>query len=380
MTQITGDINKREIPLAKPTFTKEMEKAAVDALRNEHFVGGESVYRFEEEFAEYIGVDFAVSMSSGTAALQIALLASGVTRRQSVITTPASFVATSNAILHANAKPVFADIDMRTYTIDPERVQATIGKETKAIIPVHLYGYPAEMNVITELANKHGLLVIEDACQGHGAAYEGRKAGALGDIGCFSFYPTKNMTVGGDGGMLVTNNERIAKNAAKLRDCGRKSRYVHDVIGYTARLNTANAAIGRVQLKHLDEWNARRTRNAEIYDGLLSDIDEVVLPPRGNSRIHPAYHLYVIRTRNRDGLKSWLESRGVQCGVNYGLPIHLQPAYIEMFGFSKGAYPKSEKLCRTCLSLPMYPDLSVDDLGFVCEKAHDFFKSKRKEG
>ena len=176
--------------------------------------------------------------------------------------------------------------------------------------------------------------------------------------------------------MLVTNDEKVANKAAKLRDCGRKSKYVHDLVGYTARLNTVNAAIGRVQLKHLDEWNEKRRVNAQIYDRLLSDLDELILPPKGDNETRPVYHLYVIRTKRRGSLKEWLESNGIQCGIHYTLPIHLQPVYKEMFGFEEGMYPRSEELCRTCLSIPMYPDLAVSEIDFVSEKIHEFFATK----
>lgn len=373
--------NTREarIPLAKPIFSKEMEKAAVNALLNERFVLGESVYKFEEEFARYCGVDYAVSTSSGTDALQIALTALGITRGQQVMTSPASFIASSNVVLHVGATPIFADIDLETYTIDPEQVKKAINRRTRAVIPVHLYGYPADMDSINEIADKHGLYVVEDACQAHGAFYKGRKVGTLGDVACFSFYSSKNMTVAGDGGMLVTDDEKVSGKAARLRDCGRKSKYVHDLVGFTARLNTVNAAIGRVQLRHLDEWNEKRRKNAQIYDRLLSDLGELILPPKGDGETRPVYHLYVIRTRHRDGLKEWLESDGIQCGIHYVLPIHLQPVYKEMFGFEEGAYPRSEKLCRTCLSLPMYPDLTLSEVKFISDKVHSFFEEMKGE-
>lgn len=369
-----GAAPKPKIPLARPVFTKEMEDAAVKTLWNEHFVGGESVHKFEEEFAEYCGTDYAVSMNSGTDALQIALEALGVGRKQEVITTPASFVATSNVAVQVGAIPVFADIDLKTYTLAPEKVKQALTRRTKAVILVHLYGYPADIDSINEALSGQRISVVEDACQAHGATYKGRKTGNLGDVACFSFYPSKNMTVGGDGGMLTTNEKRVAAKAAKLRNCGRRSKYIHDLIGYTARLNTVNAAIGRVQLKYLDEWNEKRIQNAETYDRLLSDVEHLVLPPKGNGRIRPVYHLYTLRTRSRDKLAEWLESNGIQCGINYELPIHLQPIYKKMFGFKRGMYPASEELCKTCLSIPMYPDLSRDEINFISETIHSFFE------
>ncbi len=333
-----------KIPLTRPSFTKEMEKAAVDALWNEHFVSGESVAKFEEEFARYCGVDCAVSTSSGTAALSIALTALSVKNGASVITTPASFVATANAILHSGGTPQFADIDLQTYNIDPGRVKAAFETRTRAVIPVHLYGFPADVDPVKEVAEKKGSTVVEDACQAHGAIYKGRRVGSLGDVGCFSFYPSKNMTVAGDGGMLVTNDAKVADKAARLRDCGRQSKYVHDMVGYTARLNTVNAAIGRVQLRYLDVWNEKRRRNAHIYNRLLSDVEGLCLPPSGDESTRPVYHLYVVRTNVRDGLNEWLQSKGIECGIHYSLPIHLQPVYVEMFGFKEGSFPNTEEL------------------------------------
>jgi perosamine synthetase len=351
-----------------------MREAAMLALQNERFVLGESVFKFEDEFARYCGTKYGVSTSSGTNALQFSLLALGVGRGDEVVTTPNSFVATANAALHANALPVFADVDLNTFNIDPKAIVGKISEKTRAILPVHLYGYPAEMGPILETAKEHGLSVVEDACQAHGAEYFGKKAGSIGDVGCFSFYPSKNMTVCGDGGMIVTNNEEVAKMIAKLRDCGRASHYEHDVIGYTSRLNTVSAAIGRVQLRRLDEWVSKRRENAKIYDSMLSGVAGVSLPPSGSSDIVPVYHLYVIRTALRDRLEEWLGKNGVQSGIHYPIPIHLQPCYKD-FGYSRGDYPNSERLSDTVLSLPMYPDLSKDEIEYICKAIVEFFKT-----
>jgi dTDP-4-amino-4,6-dideoxygalactose transaminase len=224
-----------------------------------------------------------------------------------------------------------------------------------------------------DTAEEFGLKVVEDACQAHGALYAERRAGSIGDVGCFSFYPSKNMTVCGDGGMIVTNDEGVAKLAAKLRDCGRKSHYEHDVVGFTSRLDTVKAAIGRVQLRRLDEWNERRVFIASIYDKMLSNLDEVILPPKGDSRVKPVHHLYVIRALNRDKLRLWLEESGIHCGVHYPLPIHLQPVYKQKFGFGGGEYPVSEDASRTCLSLPINPQLTRDDLEFISARIRDFY-------
>jgi len=217
---------------------------------------------------------------------------------------------------------------------------------------------------------------VEDACQAHGAEYAGKKAGAIGDVGCFSFYPSKNMTVCGDGGMLVTNDEDVAKLSAKLRDCGRKSQYEHDVVGYTSRLNTVNAAIGRVQLRRLDEWNKKRVQVASLYNNLLSDVAEVGVPPRGTSEIKPVYHVYVVKAKRRDALREWLQKNGVGCGVHYPLPIPLQPVYRRMFGYEDAEYPVSKQLSEECLSLPIYPSLGEDDVRYVCDMIREFYSMR----
>src|SRR3989304_4519960 len=235
---------RKVIPLAAPVFDEEMEAAAVNALRHERFVLGEDVFKFEEEFARYVGTRFAVSTSSGTNALQIALLALGISKGDEVVTSSFSFVASANAVLHAGGTPAFADIDAEDFNVDPAKMKKKVGKRTRALLPVHLFGYPCKMREITEIGKDCGLGIVEDACQAHGAESAGRKVGAIGDVGCFSFYPSKNMTVCGDGGMIVTDDEEGAKLAAKLRDCGRRAPQEHEVIGYTSRLNTVNAAIG----------------------------------------------------------------------------------------------------------------------------------------
>lgn len=368
--------NVPQIPLANPIFDKEMEAAALNALWNDHFVLGEEVQKFEEEFAQYCGSKYAVSTSSGTEALRLSLSVLGVANSDEVITTPLTFIATSNAVIQAGATPVFADIDVDTFTIDPEAIEKRISKHTKAILPVNLYGYPCDMDKILKIAEKHQISVIEDSCQAHGAEYKGLKAGSIGDIGCFSFYPSKNMTVCGDGGMIVTNNEEMAQSLAKLRNCGRVSKYLHDAIGYSSRLNTVNAAIGRIQLKRLEEWNEKRRLNASRYDKLLSDLDELILPPSPTSRVKPVYHLYVIRSKKRDQLNDWLKSNGIYCGVHYPVPVHLQPIYKDLFNFKGGEYPNSERAAQEVLSIPLYPGLTSNQIDYVSEKIHQFYEKK----
>jgi len=367
-------MHRPRIPLAKPVFDDEMKDAAIQAFQNEHSVLGESVYKFEEEFARYCGTRFAVSTASGTAALTLSLIALGA-RRKEVVTTPASFVASANSAIHAGATPKFADISLQKYTIEPSEIRRSISQRTRAVLPVHLYGFPADMKEICEIASELDIAVVEDACQAHGALYEGKKVGSLGDVGCFSFFPSKNMTVGGDGGMVVTNDELVAETVASLRDCERAkgSKYIHDKIGYTERLNTVQAAIGRVQLKRLDAWNDMRRRNAAKYDELLSDFDEVVTPPAGNAVVNPVYHMYVLRCKRRDELRAWLGQQGVETGVHYSEPIHLQPVHRELFEYETGSFPNSESLCKTVLSIPMYPSLTPDEINFVSETIYRFY-------
>lgn len=351
-----------KIPLSKPVFTDEMKCAAVDALQNEFFVLGESVHKFEEEFAKYIGTKYAVSTNSGSSALSLSLIALGIKNRDRVLTTPMSFVATANSILHAGGVPCFSDIEMDSGNIDAGNIN--VPKDAKGIMPVHLYGNPCDIEKIMELKER-GLAVIEDACQAHGAEYKGKKAGSFGDVGCFSFYSTKNMTVCGDGGMVATGDEEIAEKLKRLRDCGRISKYEHTMIGYTARLNTVNAAIGRVQLRHLDEWNNKRRSIAEVYRKNLPK--ELLLKENGKS----VYHIFAIRSKNRDAILGHLDKNGIGTGVHYPIPIHLQPIYRQMFGYKEGAYPRAEEFAKEILSLPMFPGMARDDAKFVCEKIQE---------
>ena len=349
------------IPLSRPSVTEEMIQAMAQAMRDERLVMGESVFKFEEEFARYIGTDHAVSVSSGTDALILSLLSLNIRVRE-VITTPMSFIATANAVVHAGGTPVFADV-LPDGNIDPAEVRSR--RETAAVLPVHLYGNPARMDEIVEAAGPN-VKIVEDACQAHGAMYKGKRCGAIGDVGCFSFYTTKNMTVGGDGGMVTTNDERLANDIRKLRDCGRVSRYEHDVFGFTSRLNTANAAFGRVQLRHLDEWNERRRALARRYSERLKDVMDIKLPPLGTRDVVPVFHIYAIRCGDRDALAKQLGDRGVETAVHYPIPIHLQPVYHDAYGFAHGSYPASERMADTVLSLPLFPGLEDKQVDEVC--------------
>jgi len=362
------------IPVAKPVFDEEMKKAALDALSNEKFVMGDSVLKFEEEFAKYLGTDFAVSTSSGTDALQIALISAGVKAGDEVVTTASSFIATANSVIHAGATPRFADIGSDN-NVDPARAASAITSKTKALLPVHLYGLPARMGELNELAAKKGIFVLEDACQAHGSTYKGRKAGSLGNAACFSFYTTKNMMAGGDGGMITSSDEKFAKLAAKLRNCGRISQYEHDEIGYTARLNTVNAAIARVQLRRLDKWNSERRAHAEEYKRRLAGVSQVRTPPtpeyaQGN------YHLYAARVSQRDELFKSLAGKGVQCATNFPIPMPFQPVYRRLYGFKGTEFPASLALSSEVLCLPMFPELTSAEIGAVCDAIAEFYSQR----
>ncbi len=358
------------IPLMKPIIDEEMLQAGLVALQNEKLVLGESVYKFEEEFAKFCGTRYAVSTSSGTAAIQIACQALGIRSGDEVLTSPFSFIATSNAVLHARAQPKFSDSDGSDFNLDPRKVVERMTSRTRAILPVHLFGHPCRMNEFIEIAEEKDLKLVEDACQAHGAEYFGRRVGSIGDAGCFSFYPSKNMTVGGDGGMIVTDNEEVAEAARSFSDCGRDSKsgkYAMSRVGYTLRLNTCNAAIGRVQLRRLNEWNERRRRIASLYRRELTDVEGVSLPPGEDSDTTPVYHLFVIRSRFRDHIRERLKVNGIESGIHYPIPIHLQRPYQDAYGFFEGSFPESEMMAREVLSLPMYPDLGIDEVQLVCD-------------
>jgi len=361
------------IPPANPVFTKEMEEAAIHALRNERFILGESVDKFEEDFARYVGTKFAVSVSSGTNALHLALLAAGITIGGEIITVASSYIATSNSILHANGDPIFCDINDE-YVIDVDQISKKITKRTHGIMPVHLYGHPADMDEINNIAEKNKLFVIEDCAQSHGAFYKGKMTGNYGIMGCFSFYSTKNMTVCGDGGMVTTNDEKTSEKIKLLRNHGQHPKDVHSILGYTARLNTVNAAIGRVQLKSLPKWVEERRSIAKKYKEQLKDVEEIVLPP-GDSKIKkPAYHLFEIKTKKRNELLKYLRDNKIISLIHYPTPIPYQPLYKDMFGYKEGSFPKSEELSAQAMDLPMFPGLKEDQIKYISEKIHTFFK------
>ena len=344
-----------KIPFFVQEFTSEMEEAAIHALRNESFVGGESVSKFEEEFAEYTGVKHAISVSSGNSALQISLMALGIADNSKVVTPTNSFIASANCIRMTNAHPILADIDLKDGGIDVSGITQSVD----AIIPVHIYGNPCNFDSVKAFAEEQKIPIVEDACQAHGAVYKNRKVGSLSDVGCFSFYPTKNMTVGGDGGMTTTNNEEIAQKISSIRDNGRKTKNEFDKLGFTMRLNTVNAAIGRIQLKHLDEKNSRRREIVSIYKKNL--VEDCILPENENGK--SVYHQIVIRHSKRNEIRKGLADNDIGSAIYYETPIHLQPIYQE-YGYK---LPNSEKFSKEVMSLPSYPLLTDEQILVICE-------------
>ena len=344
-----------KIPFFVQEFTDEMEEAAIHALRNESFVGGESVTKFEEEFAKYIGTKYAVSVSSGNSALQISLMALEIGDKSKVITPTNSFIASANCIRMTNAEPILTDIDMKDGGIDLSNNKLSVN----AIIPVHIYGNPCNFDSVKLFAEEQNIPIIEDACQAHGAEFKGKKVGSLGDIGCFSFYPTKNMTVGGDGGMTTTDNEETALKIKSIRDNGRKTKNEFDKLGFTMRLNTVNAAIGRVQLRHLDEKTSRRREIVSIYRKNLAQ--DCILPENKDGK--SVYHQIVIKHKKRDEIRRELTDNEIGSAIYYETPIHKQPIYQE-FGYE---LPNSEKFSKEIMSLPSYPQLTDEQALEICE-------------
>lgn len=338
----------------------EINEAIQRVIEKGTFILGEEVEKFEEEFSSYIGVKYGVSVNSGSDALFLTLKALGINKGDEVITVSHTFIATVDAITRNEAIPVFVDINPETYCIDAEKIEEKITKNTKAILPVHIYGHPADMDPILEVAQAHDLYVIEDACQAHGAEYKGRKAGSIGDAGCFSFYPIKNLGAYGDGGIIVTNNEELATKLRVLRNHGQQQKYHHNLVGVNSRLDEIQAAILRVKLKHLDEWNSRRRENAKLYNELLVDT-EITTPAEKNAK--HAYHLYVIRCKERDKLQQHLLKNEVQTLMHYPIPVHKQRAYSN-FSLSYNL-PVTEKICKEILSLPMFPQLTKREVEHV---------------
>jgi dTDP-4-amino-4,6-dideoxygalactose transaminase len=339
------------------TIKPEIDAAIERVLETCEFTLGGEVAAFENEFARYCRVRHGVGVNSGTSALHLALLAAGVGPGDEVITVPFTFVATVSAIVYTGARPVFVDIDPRTFTLDVSAVEAAISERTKAIIPVHLYGQPADMDPIVGIARRHGLVVIEDAAQAHGAEYKGRRAGSMGDMGCFSFYPGKNLGAYGEGGMVVTDSPDYARTMRMLRDWGAEKKYQHVLKGYNYRLEGIQGAVLRVKLRHLEAWTEARRAAAARYDSSLAS-SGVEIPVAAASSRH-VYHIYAIRTASRQKLQDALHEQGIQTGIHYPTPVHLLPAFADL-GYEAGQFPHAERAAAEVLSLPIFPELAPE--------------------
>ncbi len=342
----------------------EIDAAISSVLESSQFVLGTEVAAFEREFGAYCGAAECIALNSGTSALHLALLAAGVGPGDEVITVPFTFVASVAAVIYAGARPVLVDIDPGSFNMDPAAIEAAITPRTKAILPVHLYGQPADMDRILEVARRHGLVVIEDAAQAHGAKYKGRLAGSIGDIACFSFYPTKNLGAYGEGGAVTTNNAEFARTVRTLRDWGQDRKYHHVLRGYNYRMEGFQGAILRVKLRHLERWTEKRRAIARQYTELLAGCG-VELPVEMPWARH-VYHVYTVRAEDRNGLQAALQAEGVQTAIHYAIPAHLQPAYADL-GYVKGSMPDSEAAAEQVLSLPIYPELSDSSIAKVAQ-------------
>lgn len=351
----------------------ELEPAFRQVVEQARFSAGPFVSRFEQEFASFCGCRFAVGVGNGTETLWLTLMALGIGPGHEVVTVPNTFIATAEAIRLTGATPVFIDVDEETYTMKPTLLEAAITARTRAILPVHLFGQPADLDPICDLARAAGLAVVEDASQAHGADYKGRRAGSIGIAGCFSFYPSKNLGACGEAGAVVTNDPDLAERVRRLRDHGQNSKYDHAEFGWNARMDDLQAALLSIKLKRLPQWNEARRKNASRYGHLLSGL-EGVRTPREASYAKHVYHIYAVRLARRDGLKATLQESGIECGIHYPVPLHLQPAfsYLKLEG---GRFPVAESCARELLSLPMFPELTEEQMEYVAAEASRFLQA-----
>src|SRR5678815_4756160 len=354
-----------DLPAQYRALKPEIDAAVAKVFENAQFILGPAVAAFEKDFAAFCGTREAIGVNSGTSALHLALLAAGVGPGDEVITVPYTFVATVSAIEYAGAKPVLVDVEPDYWTMDPAKLESAITPRTKAIMPVHLYGQPADMDPILAIAEKHGIPVIEDACQSHGSEYHGRRCGSMGRLGCFSFYPGKNLGAYGEGGAVVTNDPTLATTVRLLRAWGEETRYEHKYRGFNYRMDGIQGAVLGVKLKHLESWTEARRAHAKTYARALAETQ--VVPPIERQGVRHVYHVYVVRSSDRDGLRARLTDAGVQTGVHYPIPVHLQPAYRNL-GYGTGDFPVAEAIAREILSLPMFPEMTdaqIEEVGSV---------------
>ena len=344
-------------------ISEEMHAAIENVLQRGDFILGKEVQEFEDQFSQYCGVPSTITVATGTDALHLALLACGIRPGDEVITAPNSFVATASAISFCGAVPVFADVTEQTGTIDSAAVRKAITKKTRAMIPVHLYGHPADMDPLLQLGKEYGIRIIEDACQAHGARYKGKRVGSIGDAAAFSFYPSKNLGCYGDGGAITTGDSEIARQVQMLRNYGQVEKYKHDLLAFNSRMDTIHAAALLVKLKYLDHWNSQRREAAQLYTELLQGTE--LVPPVTLPDCEPVFYLYVVRTRERDRILGALQSAGIGASIHYPVPIHLQKVYSHL-GYGPGAFPIAEKWCSDALSLPIFPEITPEQIRYIC--------------
>jgi dTDP-4-amino-4,6-dideoxygalactose transaminase len=356
---------------------EEVESGLQEVMANTAFVSGPFVQKFEQEFSKFCGPNYCIAVNSGTSALHVALLAHGIQPGNEIITVPNTFIATIWAITYCGAKPVFVDVDQDTWLINPDLIEQAITPKTKAIIPVHLYGQPVDMDPINEIAKKHNLVVIEDAAQAHAATYNGKRIGSLGNTTCFSFYPGKNLGAYGEGGAVVTDNAEIANHIRMLRDHGQPKKYYHDYVGYNYRMDGFQGAVLSAKLKYLQEWTDRRNDIARCYSDGLGGIDGLKVPHVRDNAIS-AFHLYVIHTEKRDELMKYLNEQGIAAGLHYPIPIHLQKAYKHL-NYKKGDFSVTERNANQCLSLPLYPEITDKQIRFVVSYIEKYFSNNDKK-
>jgi len=348
-----------DLKMQYASIREEILEALDRVCSNTSFILGEEVVKFEQEFASYCNAKYCIAMNTGTSALHLALLAEGIGPGDEVITTPHTFVATAEGISYTGAKIVFADIDPATSNIDPAAVERAITPRTKAILPVHLYGRPANLEAILDIAKRHNLVVIEDACQAHGAEHRGKRVGGIGKSAAFSFYPGKNLGAYGEGGALTTNDPAVAEFVRSMRDHGQATRYYHNYIGYNYRMDGFQGAVLRIKLRHLDDWTARRIEISERYRKLLADAKVGI--PRDEATNKSVYHLFVVHVENRDAVRAELEKRGVHTAIHYPVPVHLQKAFASL-GYTRGTFPHTERAADTVMSMPLFPEMTDEQV------------------
>jgi len=356
------------------TIKKEIDKVIQKVLKESTFIGGREVEDFEKEMAGFCRIKHAIGVNSGTDALFLSLKALGIGSGDEVITTPFTFIATAGVIANCGAKPIFVDINPETFNIDPSKIEKAITQKIKAIIPVHLFGQMADMTEIMRISKKYNLYVVEDAAQAVGAEYKGRKAGTIGNLGCFSFFPAKNLGAFGDGGMVVTNNDELAEKIRLLKNHGSspKEKYLNLTIGTNSRLDAFQAAILRVKLKYLSKWSKERGVRASCYNEKLKGVGDIVTPVIAPNRNH-IFHQYTIRTKQRDKLQRCLKEKGIPTMIYYPLSLHMQPAFKDL-GYKSGDFPESERVSKEVLSLPVYPEIEKEQQDFIIQKIKEFFK------